>query len=93
MNVLAILESDIIKSVIEEILTDEIVIQEIKVVKPSFDLNEVDYDNIGMIIIDIRNDYEQIVSYIEEIKKNYSQIKIVVIDVRKRINLFIISSS
>lgn len=88
MNVLAILESDIIKSVIEEILTDEIVIQEIKVVKPSFDLNEVDYDNIGMIIIDIRNDYEQIVSYIEEIKKNYSQIKIVVIDVRKRINLF-----
>ncbi|MDY2737888.1 helix-turn-helix transcriptional regulator [Intestinibacter sp.] len=88
MNVLAILESDIIKNVIEDILTDEMTIEEIKVVKPTFDLRKVDYEDIGMIIIDLRNDYEKIVSYIEKIKRNYSQIKIVVIDVRKRLDLF-----
>ena len=88
MNVLAILESDIIKNVIEDILTDEMTIEEIKVVKPTFDLRKVDYEDIGMIIIDLRNDYEKIVSYIEKIKQNYSQIKIVVIDVRKRLDLF-----
>ena len=88
MNVLAILESDIIKNVIEDILTDEMAIEEIKVVKPTFDLNKIDYEDIGMIIIDLRNDYEKIVSYIEKIKRNYSQIKIVVIDVRKRLDLF-----
>lgn len=88
MNVLAILESDIIKNVIEDILTDEMTIEEIKVVKPTFDLGKVDYEDIGMIIIDLRNDYEKIVSYIEKIKRNYSQIKIVVIDVRKRLDLF-----
>jgi len=88
MNVLAILESDIIKNVIEDILTDEMTIEEIKVVKPTFDLNKIDYENIGIIIIDLRNDYEKIVSYIEKIKQNYSQIKIVVIDVRKRLDLF-----
>ena len=87
MNVLAILESDIIKNVIEDILTDEMTIEEIKVVKPTFDLRKVDYEDIGMIIIDLRNDYEKIVSYIEKIKRNYSQIKIVVIDVRKRLDL------
>ncbi|MGM9530739.1 response regulator transcription factor [Intestinibacter sp.] len=88
MNVLAILESDIIKNVIEDILTDEMTIEDIKVVKPTFDLRKVDYEDIGMIIIDLRNDYEKIVSYIEKIKRNYSQIKIVVIDVRKRLDLF-----
>lgn len=88
MNVLAILESDIIKNVIEDILTDEMTIEEIKVVKPTFDLRKVDYEDIGMIIIDLRNDYEKIVSYIEKIKRNYFQIKIVVIDVRKRLDLF-----
>ena len=88
MNVLAILESDIIKNVIEDILTDEMTIEEIKVVKPTFDIRKVDYEDIGMIIIDLRNDYEKIVSYIEKIKRNYSQIKIVVIDVRKRLDLF-----
>ena len=61
MNVLAILESDIIKNVIEDILTDEMAIEEIKVVKPTFDLNKIDYEDIGMIIIDLRNDYEKIV--------------------------------
>lgn len=88
MNVLAILESDIIKNVIEDILTDEMAIEEIKVVKPTFDLNKIDYEDIGMIIIDLRNDYEKIVSYIEDIKENYSQIKVIVIDVRKRLDLF-----
>ena len=89
MNVLAILESDIIKNVIEDILTDEMTIEEIKVVKPTFDLRKVDYEDIGMIIIDLRNDYEKIVSYIEKIKRNYSQIKIVVIDVRKILDLLL----
>lgn len=88
MNVLAILESDIIKNVIEDILTDEMAIEEIKVVKPTFDLNKIDYEDIGMIIIDLRNDYEKIVSYIEDVKENYSQIKVIVIDVRKRLDLF-----
>ena len=88
MNVLAILESDIIKNVIEDILTDEMTIEEIKVVKPTFDLRKVDYEDIGMIIIDLRNDYEKIVSYIEDVKENYSQIKVIVIDVRKRLDLF-----
>lgn len=88
MNVLAILESDIIKSIIEEILADEMTVKEIKVVKPTFDLSQIDYNNIGMIIIDPRNDYEKVVSYIEKIKKKYPEIKIVVIDVRKRVKLF-----
>ncbi|MGN1033228.1 MAG: LuxR C-terminal-related transcriptional regulator [Intestinibacter sp.] len=88
MNVLAILESDIIKNVIEDILTDDMAIEEVKVVKPTFDLDKVDYEDIGMIIIDLRNDYEKIVRYIENIKENYSQIKIIVIDVRKRLDLF-----
>ena len=88
MNVLAILESDIIKNVIEDILTDEMAIEEIKVVKPTFELNKIDYEDIGMIIIDLRNDYEKIVSYIEDVKENYSQIKVIVIDVRKRLDLF-----
>lgn len=88
MNVLAILESDIIKSIIEEILADEMTVKEIKVIKPTFDLSQIDYNNIGMIIIDPRNDYEKVVSYIEKIKKKYPEIKIVVIDVRKRVKLF-----
>ena len=88
MNVLAILESDIIKSIIEDILTDEMEVKEIKVVKPTFELNQIDYENIGMIIIDPRNDYENLVSYIEKIKKKYPEVKVVVIDVRKRANLF-----
>ena len=88
MNVLAILESDIIKSIIEDILTDEMTVKEIKVVKPTFELSQIDYENIGMIIIDPRNEYENLVSYIEKIKKKYPEVKVVVIDVRKRANLF-----
>lgn len=88
MNVLAILESDIMKNLIEDVLMDETAIQNVKVIKPSFNLNSINYKKIDMIIIDIRNDYESVVSYVEKIKKKYSSIKVVVIDVRKRSKLF-----
>lgn len=88
MNVLAILESDIMKNLIEDVLMDEVAIQNVKVIKPNFNLNSINYKQIDMIIIDIRNDYEEVVSCVEKVKKKYSFIKVVVIDVRKRNKLF-----
>lgn len=88
MDVLAILESDIIKDVIEEVLRQEETIDNIKVVNPGDNLLGVDYKSIGMIIIDTRNEYESLICYIENIKMKYKSIKIIIIDVRKRATLF-----
>lgn len=88
MNVLAILESDIMKNLIEDVLMDEAAIQKIKVVKPDYDLNSINYKKIDMIIVDLRNDYEKTLNYVEKIKKGHKSIKIIIIDVRKRKKLF-----
>ncbi len=88
MNVLAILESDIIRGLIEEVLVKEMSVKDVKVIKPTADLDSIYYNDIGMIIIDPRSDYEKIVTHIEKIKQKYVDIKIVVIDVRKRVELF-----
>ena len=39
MNVLAILESDIMKNLIEDVLMDETAVQNVKVIKPNSDLH------------------------------------------------------
>ena len=88
MNVLAILESDIMKNLIEDVLMDETVVQNVKFIKPNSDLHSINYKSVDMIIIDVRNEYEKVLSYIEKIKKKYSYIKVIVIDVRKRSKLF-----
>ncbi len=88
MNVLAILESDIIKGVIEEVLNDEVAVDKITILKPNSNLESIDYNDVGMIIIDPRNNYEKIICYIERIKSQHNDIKIVVIDARKREKLF-----
>ena len=88
MNVLAILESDIMKNLIEDVLMDETAVQNVKVIKPNSDLHSINYKSVDMIIIDVRNEYEKVLSYIEKIKKKYSYIKVIVIDVRKRSKLF-----
>lgn len=88
MNVLAILESDIMKNLIEDVLMDETAVQNVKVIKPNSDLHSINYKSIDIIIIDVRNEYEKVLSYIEKIKKKYSYIKVIVIDVRKRSKLF-----
>ena len=56
MNVLAILESDIMKNLIEDVLMDEATVQNVKVIKPNSDLNSINYKRVDMIIIDVRNE-------------------------------------
>lgn len=41
MNVLAILESDIMKNLIEDVLMDETAVQNVKVIKPNSDLHSI----------------------------------------------------
>ena len=71
MNVLAILESDIMKNLIEDVLMNETAVQNVKVIKPNSDLHSINYKSVDMIIIDVRNEYEKVLSYIEKIKKKY----------------------
>ena len=54
MNVLAILESDIMKNLIEDVLMDETAVQNVKVIKPNSDLHSINYKSVDMIIIDVR---------------------------------------
>lgn len=88
MNVLAILESDIIGGLIEEILSEEITVENIDIIEPTSDFESIDYRKIGLIIIDLRNDYEKVVSYVENVKKEHGEVKVVVMDVRKRSEIF-----
>ena len=74
MNVLAILESDIMKNLIEDVLMDETVVQNVKFIKPNSDLHSINYKSVDMIIIDVRNEYEKVLRYIEKIKKKYRNI-------------------
>ena len=68
MSVLVISESDIIIGVVEDILNNsEDEIEVISVKKLELICN-MQYDNIEMIIIDIRNDYLELLSFIESIK-------------------------
>ena len=62
MNVLAILESDIMKNLIEDVLMDETTVQNVKFIKPNSDLHSINYKNVDMIIIDVRNEYEKVLS-------------------------------
>ena len=45
MNVLAILESDIMKNLIEDVLMDETAVQNVKVIKPNSDLHSINYND------------------------------------------------
>ena len=45
MNVLAILESDIMKNLIEDVLMDETAVQNVKFIKPNSDLHSINYAN------------------------------------------------
>lgn len=84
MSVLVISESDIIIGVVEDILNNsEDEIEVISVKKLELICN-MQYDNIEMIIIDIRNDYLELLSFIESIKSINKGIKVIVLDIRKR---------
>ena len=51
MNVLAILESDIMKNLIEDVLMDETAVQNVKVIKPNSDLHSINYKSVDMITV------------------------------------------
>ena len=88
MNVLVISESDIIIGVVEDILNeieDEIEIISVKKLELICNMK---YDNIEMIIIDIRNDYSELLSFTECIKSINKEIKVIVLDIRKRGSIF-----
>ncbi len=88
MKVFVISESDIIRDIIGDILKDNEDNIEIISVEKFELIKGIEYDDIDMIIVDIRNDYIRLLDYMQYVKLNYNHVKIIVLDTRKRGKVF-----